>query len=96
MPRPPFGAEHDEPQRPFVREFEIHNFRGIDHAKITLPERGNAESKVTGSVLFLSENAVGTTSILQAMALDALGPVKAAAQASCRIGVCATVPRGAR
>ncbi|WP_158556095.1 AAA family ATPase [Ensifer sp. M14] len=53
---------------------EIWNFRGINHTKVSLPYSGKEDSKEIGSLVILGENAVGKTSILQALALGALGP----------------------
>ncbi|MFT9450058.1 AAA family ATPase [Gluconobacter japonicus] len=69
------------PRRPeqvyYIRSMDIRNFRGITEAKIDFPEQGRSGFSKIGSLVILGENSVGKTSILQALALGALGPTKA-------------------
>lgn len=75
-PRTPRPATRPERAR-YVRSLSIRNFRGIASADIDFPAQGKRESSKVGSIVVVGENGVGKSSILQALALGALGPEKA-------------------
>ncbi len=78
MPRPP--RKKRPPTRPeqarYVRSVSISNFRGITSAIVAFPERGKHGPAKVGSLVVLGENGVGKSSLLQALALGAMGPEK--------------------
>lgn len=79
--RPPRPPRIDRPTPPpeqarYVRSLHIRNFRGIASAAIVFPEQSKRSASKVGSIVILGENGVGKSSILQALALGALGAQK--------------------
>jgi predicted ATP-binding protein involved in virulence len=73
-----FNRRHDlKIRRRYVRQVRIKNFRGLSEAVLDFPNLDAKGRKGGGSVVALGDNGVGKTSLLQAVALGCLGPVKA-------------------
>lgn len=69
-------VEVERGERRYIRKVAIKNFRGIAEAVIEFPERGRDSGASVGSIVILGENAAGKTSLLQAVAVGALGPFR--------------------